>query len=64
MSSPNKPSKYSESWSNCAISQTKGDILCEMRFHIPNNELDAYLAEKNKDREENKDDQEESEEED
>jgi len=35
-----------------------------MRFHIPNNELDAYLAEKNKDREENKDDQEESEEED
>jgi hypothetical protein len=22
--------------------QTKGDILCEMRFHVPNSEIDEY----------------------
>ena len=33
----------------CLFSANKvgnGDILCEMRFHVPNNELDIYLEEK------------------
>ena len=29
--------------------QTKGDILCEMRFHVPNNEVDKYFTDKEKD---------------
>lgn len=32
-----------------------------MRFHVPNNELDAYLAEQSKNKEENKDSEEEEE---
>jgi hypothetical protein len=33
---------------------TKGDILCEMRFHVPNNELEKYHEEKEKAAEESK----------
>jgi hypothetical protein len=29
-----------------------GDILCEMRFHVLNNELDAWHEQKDKEREE------------
>ena len=39
---------------NFCGSQTKGDILCEMRFHVPNNELDKYYEEKAKSKEESK----------
>lgn len=46
--------------------QTKGDILCEMRFHVPNNEVDQFYEERLKEREKNgsnkNDDEEESEE--
>lgn len=26
--------------------KTKGDVLCEMRFHVPNNEIDEYYNNK------------------
>jgi len=44
--------------------QTKGDILCEMRFHVPNNEVDQFYEERQKEREQKgkKDEDEESEE--
>lgn len=31
--------------------QTKGDILCEMRFHVPNNEVDQFYEERQKEKE-------------
>jgi len=31
--------------------QTKGDILCEMRFHVPNNEVDKFYEDRQKERE-------------
>ena len=44
--------------------QTKGDILCEMRFHVSNNEVDKLNEERQKKREaEGKEDEEDEEEE-
>lgn len=42
----NLPEMFSKFAFYNGFSQTKGDILCEMRFHVPNSELDEYHDEK------------------
>jgi len=48
LSSANGKNEVALEFSEDAKKATTGDILCEMRFHVPNNELEIYQQEQDK----------------